>query len=86
MKKQTDDKNAENKKKEKQKITYIDDNSTIADMSGTKKHVNKSKSTFKEKWKTYTATVKKMVMPMLITLLAFSLVYLLILLAAGKLW
>ena len=71
-------------KKKKQKITYYDDNSTVADMSGTKQQPKKSKSTFKEKARTYFATVKKMIIPMLATLLAFTLVYVILLLATGQ--
>lgn len=82
MKKQTDKKDTVKGKKEK--IIYIDDNSTIADMSATKNHPKKSKSTFREKAKTYFSTVKKMIFPMLTTLLAFTLVYLLILIMAGR--
>ena len=47
-------------KKKKNKVKYIDDGSTIVDMSGTKNQVKKSKSTFKEKAKTYFSTAKKM--------------------------
>ena len=63
------------KKSEKQKITYIDDNSTIVDMSGTKNQPKRS---------TYFSTVKKMVLPMLATLLAFTVVYIIFMFAAGK--
>lgn len=72
------------KKPEKQKITYIDDNSTIVDMSGTKNQPKRSKSTFKEKARTYFSTVKKMILPMLATLLAFTVVYIILMFAAGK--
>lgn len=73
------------RKEPKEKVVYYDDNSTIADMSGTKQPAKKSKSTFREKARTYFSTVKKMIVPMLITLLAFTLVYLLLLLATGRL-
>ena len=72
------------KKSEKQKITYIDDNSTIVDMCGTKNQPKRSKATFKEKARTYFSTVKKMVLPMLATLLAFTVVYIIFMFAAGK--
>ena len=45
-------------KKKEQKIVYIDDGSTVADMSGTRKGPPRRKSTMKEKWKTYITTVK----------------------------
>jgi hypothetical protein len=76
-------KNKKKAKQEKKKIIYYDDNSTIADMSGTKRPVKKSKSTFKEKAKTYFSTVKQMLLPMFITLAAFTLVYLLVILLAN---
>lgn len=79
-------------KKKKEKITYIDDGRTIADMSGTTKggailpgNTGKSKSgrsnsTFKDVWKTYWGAVKMMLVPMLVTLgiisVAFLLMYL----------
>ena len=74
-----------NKKEKKEKIVYIDDNSTVVDMSGTKQQPKRSKATFKEKARTYFATVKKMVLPMLITLLAMTIVYILFLALAGRL-
>lgn len=81
-------------KKKKNKIKYIDDGSSVADMSATagrkradgKGEAPKPKSTFKDKARTYFSTVKKMVVPMLVTLLAFSLVYLILLLATGRLF
>ena len=74
------------KKKKKEKIVYIDDNSTVADMSavgGGKRQ--RSSSTFKEKWKTYLAAVKMMIIPMLAVLAAFTVMYILLLLGAGRL-
>lgn len=76
-----------NKQKQKEKIVYYDDNSTIADMS----HVNsmgkkrsneppRRKSTFKEKWKTYWAAVKMMLLPTCIALIAIALLFTIILL------
>lgn len=71
-------------KKTKKKITYIDDGSTIADMSavgGKKRSEKKQKSTFKSQWQTYWDTVKMMFIPMLVVLgiiaAAFGIVYLL---------
>ena len=75
-------------KKKKQKVTYIDDGSSIADMSGVgggkRKTPNtpRPRATFKEQWKTYTDAVKMMFLPMLAVLgmlaLAFLLVYLIL--------
>ncbi len=77
----------EPEKKKEQKIIYIDDGSTVADMSGTfKKGPPKPRSTAKEKARTYFAVVKKMIVPMLCTLLAFTLVFVFMLAIAGKLW
>lgn len=77
------------KKEKKEKIVYIDDNSTIADMSGTRKkgeQAPKQKSTFREKMQTYFAVVKKMLVPMFCTLAAFAIIYLLLLMITGRLW
>ena len=82
-------------KKKREKIIYIDDGRTIADMSGlaaSKKRTptaqNRSpapRSTFREKWATYWRSVKYMILPMLFTLAvisaAFGLLYLLLSLA-----
>ena len=64
-------------KKKKEKITYIDDGRTIADMSaftGRKKldtgkdNFVRPQSTFKDKWNTYWSAVRRMIIPMFITL------------------
>ena len=75
-------------KKKKQKITYIDDGSSIADMSGVGGGKSKTpntlrpRATFKEQWRTYTDAVKMMFLPMLAVLgmlaLAFLIVYILL--------
>ena len=76
-------------KSEKSKEKYVDDGSTIVDMSaldnyGFRAHGG-SKSTFKEKFKTYIDTVKLMIIPMLVTIgiitAAYLLLYLLLSLA-----
>ena len=75
--------------KKKQKIKYIDDGSTIADMSafGKPSHQNGAvgTSSWREKIRTYFESVKLMFFPMLITLgliaLSFGLLYLLLSLA-----
>lgn len=91
MKKQKDGRDkAEGKgaKPKKEKIVYIDDNSTIVDMSGTRPGgaAPKKNSTLKEKLRTYFSVVKKMLLPMFITLLAFTLVYVFLLAISGKLF
>lgn len=84
---QVDPEQTGGKKKAKTKIIYYDDGSTIADMSGTYnggKHVERKKSTFKEKMQTYFAVMKKMILPLLCTLMAFTLIYLFLLLITGN--
>ncbi len=72
-------------KKKEQKIIYIDDGSTIADMSGTRKGAPpRKKSTMKEKWHTYITTVKHMILPLLVTLLAMTMVFVLLMLLTGQ--
>ena len=77
-----------NKQKPKEKVVYYDDNSTVADMSGThkKEKTPRQKTTFREKARTYFAVVRKMVLPMLCTLAAFGIIYLFLLLITGKLF
>lgn len=69
-------------KNEKSKEKYVDDGSTIVDMSaldnyGFRAHSG-SKSTFKEKFKTYIDTVKLMIIPMLVTIGIITAAYLLL--------
>lgn len=56
--------------KKKEKITYIDDGRTIADMSGVtagpRMARTPSRSTAKEKWQTYWGAVKMMLLPTLV--------------------
>ena len=79
-------------KKKKEKIIYVDDGSTIVDMSGVddkktlknqhKKGKNSYRGGFRDQFKTFRDAQKAMLMPMLITLLiiavAFLLVYLIL--------
>ena len=77
-------------KKKKKKPIYIDDGSTVADMSGIRggitpnSHKNslRPRATFKEQFKTYTDAVKMMFLPMLAVLgiiaLAFLIVYIIL--------
>ena len=77
---------AEQQKEKKVKVIYYDDGSTVADMSGTRKEKTpRQKATFKEQARTFFTVMKKMVIPMLATLAALTLVYIIILAAAGKL-
>lgn len=73
------------KKKKKDKVKYVDDGRTIADMSGIRRSrfwSNGTKSSFKEQSKTFFGAMKMMFVPMLITIgiisLAFLLTYLLL--------
>ncbi len=74
-------------KKKKEKIIYYDDNSTIVDMSSVNRKGQpkpprepKPRSTFREKWSTYWAAVKMMVIPMCIVLLVLVILFGLLLL------
>ncbi len=59
-------------KKRKEKITYIDDGRTLADMSGVSgglsRHRGGSSSRFSDIWRTYWGAVKMMFLPMLVTI------------------
>ena len=60
------------KKKKKEKITYVDDGRTIADMSGVPGGMQWAKkgttSSPKEIWQTYWSAVKMMFKPMLVVI------------------
>lgn len=84
--------NKKNKnKKKKPKVIYYDDGSTIADMSGVRpKRIKKNPddgapTRAQAIWKTYVDSVKKMILPMLITIgiisAAFLIIYILLSLA-----
>lgn len=72
-------------KEKKVKVVYYDDGSTVVDMSGTQKSSPKLKSTGKEKIATFLTVLKKMIIPCLATLFAFTLVYIILAAVAGKL-
>ncbi len=72
-------------KEKKVKIVYYDDGSTVADMSGTKRKAPMGKTTFREKMRTFFGVMKRMVLPMLCTLTAFTLIYIILLAITGKL-
>lgn len=70
--------------KKKEKITYIDDGRTIADMSGISagsrlndRNPYRPAPKFKDVWKTYWNAVRMMVKPMLVVIAAMAVVYLL---------
>ena len=67
-----------NKKSKKPKTVYIDDGSTIADMSALGGSHPRKRSTLKEQFKTYIDTVKLMFVPMLIVLGIIAVSYLLL--------
>lgn len=74
------------KKKKKDKVTYIDDGRTIADMSGFgfggyANNNNRSRSSARDKWRTYWEAVKMMFVPMLVALGIISVAFLLLYLA-----
>lgn len=60
------------KKPKKEKITYIDDGRTIADMSGLPQRNQWMRkgttSGFKEIWRTYWSAVRMMIRPMLVVI------------------
>ena len=85
--KKKDDREPEQTRKKEQKIVYIDDGSTVADMSGTRKQKTpRQKATFKEQAHTFFTVMKKMVVPMLITLLVLTIMYIGFLWATGNFW
>lgn len=77
-KKSSEEVSEEKAKKKEQKVIYIDDGSTVADMSGTYKKGKApvGKGSLRDQAKTFFGVMKKMILPMLITLLALALVYL----------
>lgn len=74
--------------KKKEKVTYVDDGRTIADMSGVSsgrrlgnRNPYRPRPKFKDVWTTYWNAVKMMVKPMLVVIAAMAVVYLLAYLA-----
>ena len=67
--------------KKKEKITYVDDGRTLADMSGVsgsrlgRRNPSAPSSSFKDKWNTYWTAVKMMFLPMLATMGMITLVF-----------
>ena len=67
------------KKQKKEKVRYIDDGRTIADMSGLSgvdKRYTGPKGTFKDQMRTYWNTVKLMFVPMMVTIGIICIVFL----------
>ena len=69
-------------KNKKEKIKYVDDGRTIADMSNVRSGPRLGGSNsyrpspkFKDAWKTYWAAVKMMFMPMLVVIVALGIIY-----------
>ena len=70
-------------KKKKEKVIYVDDGRTLADMSGVQPGMNlhrrgigQKSASFKEVWATYWGAVKMMFLPMLAVILGLIIVYL----------
>lgn len=71
--------------KKKEKITYIDDGRTIADMSGVKGGIRlpkreeyRPRASLKEQWQTYKNAVKMMFTPMLVVVVGIGIVYMIL--------
>lgn len=70
--------------KKKEKIKYIDDGRTIADMSGVhtgprlRSNPYRPPLKFKEVWKTYWAAVKMMFTPMLVVVVGICIIYMVV--------
>lgn len=70
--------------KKKEKITYIDDGRTIADMSGVggprieKRHPASPRPKAKDVWNTYWGAVKMMFGPMLVVVTALVVIYMIL--------
>ena len=70
-------------KKKKEKVIYVDDGRTVADMSnvpGTRLSRDnwRSRSTAKEKWQTYWDAVKRMFGPMMIVICGICIIYMIL--------
>lgn len=65
-------------KKKKEKVVYVDDESTLADMSafrGDTVESNQSNGTAGDRWNTYWSAVKMMFGPMLVVIVGMCIVY-----------
>ncbi len=78
------------KKKNKEKVVYYDDNSTIADMSALNRNGQKRDNAPKapptvSKWRTFWSAFKMMLIPTGIALGVLGILYLIIMLISGNL-
>ncbi len=67
--------------KKKEKIHYVDDGRTIADMSGlggSRLPKGGSIGTWRDKWNTYIGAVKMMLVPMLTVITALVVIYMIL--------
>lgn len=68
-------------KKKKEKVVYVDDGRTVADMSGIagprlgNRNPAAPRASAKEIWKTYWNAVKMMITPMLVVITALVVIY-----------
>ena len=81
---------SKNNRKKKEKIKYIDDGRTIADMSGTSRANpllgnsslssprGKRRASTREVWQTYWAAVKTMFFPMLVVMMIITAAFLIV--------
>lgn len=72
-------------KKKKEKVTYIDDGRTVADMSGVSsgprlmgRDAGRPGPSFREAWNTYWNAVKMMFVPMLVVICGLIVIYMLL--------
>jgi hypothetical protein len=72
------------KKQKKEKVVYVDDGRTVADMSGVPSGPRLSNNPYrpplkaKEVWKTYWSAVKMMFTPMLVVVCGIIIVYMIL--------
>ena len=78
------------KKKKKEKVKYIDDGRSLADMSAFRggqktddKGLVRPPSTAKDKWNTYWSAVRSMLIPMFITLGVITVIFFIAFVAMG---
>lgn len=68
---------SKDKKKKKEKVTYVDDGRTLYDMSalGGGRGMNVGKGTWRDRTRTYFTAVKQMIIPMFVTIGIICLVF-----------
>ena len=75
---------AKNKKAKKEKVHYVDDGRTVADMSGVsgprlgKRNPAAPRTSYKDAWHTYWDAVKMMFGPMMVVICGLGVAYMLI--------